>query len=103
MSNEDDILFRREVLLSVQRALWDMVTPPLRGVSITHSFPTIRARFLYDYVSDEEREITSEAETYMIADFLPPVTVRFEAVALPIGLPRELEEGEIWAYLRREE
>lgn len=94
--------FRVEVLLSFQRALWDMVTPALRGVAVRPAFPDIQARFLYEQVSGEDREIVSEVEAYVAADFLPPVMVEFEAVALPIERPRDLREGEVWAYLRRE-
>ena len=39
---------RNDVLLSFQRALWDMVTPNLRAVAVTPSYPTIRPRFLYE-------------------------------------------------------
>ena len=94
--------FRVEVLLSLQRALWDMVTPTLRGVAVRPAFPDIHARFLYDRGSREDRDIVSEVEAYVAADFLPPVTVDFEAVVLPRERPRDLQEGEVWVYLRRE-
>ncbi len=94
--------FRVEVLLSFQRALWDMVTPSLRGVAVRPAFPDIQARFLYERVSDVDREVVSEVEAYVAADFLPPVMVEFEAVALPIECSRDLQEGEVWTYLRRE-
>lgn len=94
--------FRVQVLLSFQRALWDMVTPSLRGVAVRPAFPNIQSRFLYEQVSDEDRELVSEVEAYVAADFLPPVMVEFEAVALPIECSRDLAEGEVWAYLRRE-
>lgn len=94
--------FRVEVLLSFQRALWDMVTPSLRGVAVRPAFPDIQARFLYEQVYGEDREIVSEVEAYVAADFLPPVMVKFEAEVLPIERSRELRDGEVWAYLRRE-
>lgn len=94
--------FRTEVLLSFQRALWDMVTPPLRAVSVRRAYPLIEARFLYEVADDEGRSIAAEVEAYVVADFAPPVDVRFTAVGLPANLPRQLERDEEWVYLRRE-
>ncbi|WP_104105350.1 hypothetical protein [Nocardioides sp. 616] len=95
--------FRTEVLLSFQRALWDMVTPSLRAVAVSPVFPLIEARFMYEAVSEEERMIVAEVEAYVVADFLPPVDVRFKAVTVPIGSPRELASDEEWVYRRLEE
>ena len=94
--------FLTEVLLSFQRALWDMVTPTLRAIAIKPSYPLIEARFIYEAVGDDEQEITDEVGTYVVADFLPPVDVRFTAVALPGEAERELEAGERWVFRRRE-
>jgi hypothetical protein len=94
--------FRIEVLLSVQRALWDMVTPSLRGVAVKPAGPLIEARLIYESVTEEERMIAAEVEAYVVADFTPPVDVSFDAVAVSISAPRELEPGEEWVYLRRE-
>lgn len=38
--------FHGEVLLSFQRALWDMVTPSLRAVAVRSAYPLIEARFI---------------------------------------------------------
>lgn len=62
----------------------------------------IEARFIYEAVGEHEREITAEVETYVVADFLPPVDVRFTAVALASHEARELEAQERWVYRRRE-
>lgn len=94
--------FRIEVLLSFQRALWDMVTPTLRGVAVKPVHPIIEARFIYESVGEEERMIAPEVEANVIADFLPPVEVNFTAVPVPSTLPRELLAGEEWVYIRRE-
>ncbi len=99
----DPAAFRIEVLLSFQRALWDLVTPHLRGVAVRPAYPLIEARFLYDVVGDDEGLLAAEAETYVVADFAPPVDVRFEAVALPSGQSRELLPGEEWVFRRRED
>lgn len=98
----DDARFRVEVLLSIQRALLDLVTPRLRGVAIRLTFPMIEARFIYESVGDEEREFAAEVGTNVIADFLPPVDISFEAVAIPTGVDRILEPGEEWVYRRWE-
>lgn len=98
----DPAAFRIEVLLSFQRALWDLVTPVLRAVAVRPDYPLIAARLMYETVGDEERELAAEAEAYVVADFLPPVDVRFAAVAVPVGVNRELAAGEEWVYRRRE-
>ncbi|WP_370246879.1 hypothetical protein [Nocardioides sp.] len=98
----DPAAFRTEVLLSLQRALWDLVTPELRAVAVRPSYPLIEARLLYEAVGDEERQLAVEVESYVVADFLPPVDVRFTAVDIPPSAQRELEAGEEWVYRRRE-
>lgn len=98
----DPAVFRTEVLLSFQRALWDMVTPALRAVAARPAFPLIEARFLFEAVGEEERMIVDDVEAYVIADFVPPVSVRFTAVAAPSNASRELDPGEEWVFLRQE-
>lgn len=97
-----ELEFRREVFLSFQRALWDMVTPSLRGIAVRPEYPVIRGRFIYEAVGPEEDEIVAEVGTYVVADFLPPVYPDFVAVAVPPSEPRNLEPEEHWVYLRRE-
>lgn len=96
---------RTRALLSIQRSLWDLVTPNLRGVALAveSDVPKISARFLFaEHLSDEEILDTSEAETYVIADFGPDVSVEFVATRCPISKPREVLPGEEWVYLRKE-
>jgi hypothetical protein len=94
---------RASAKLSVNRALWDMVTPGLRGVAIRAEPHRISGRFLYEAEpDDEEREIVSEVETEVIADYPPDVEVTFRAEGLPPTIPRTLQPGEEWVYLRRE-
>lgn len=95
--------FRTEVLLSFQRALWDMVTPSLRAVTVRLAYPLIHARFICETVGEEERLMAAEVEAYVVADFVPPVDVRFVAVAAPAGSARELAPDEEWVYRRFEE
>jgi hypothetical protein len=106
MTTSEELNFRAQVLLSVQRALWDLVTPKLRGVAIKISKPdrSIDARFLYARdLTLALDEIVSEAEAYVAADFDETVKIRFSAQYLPIGNSRDLEAGEEWVYRRREE
>ena len=98
----DDREFALDVLLSFQRALWNLVTPGLRGVAVSPEYPKIGARFIYESVDDDARETASDAEAYVAADFGSPVIVDFVAVAVEPGRPRALETGEQWVYLRRE-
>ena len=98
----DPAAFRIEVLLSFQRALWDLVTPNLRAVAVRPTYPLIEARFMYEAVGQEEQLLTSEAGAYVIADFVPPVDIHFDAVAVPPPQSRELLAGEEWIYRRRE-
>lgn len=95
--------FRTQVLLSMQRALWDMVTPELRGVAVGWGDGSVSATFLFDGPIDAgAREIVREVETYFLADF-ESITTRFEAIEHPTPMPRELDDLQWWAYLRREE
>ncbi|MFG1621375.1 hypothetical protein [Kribbella sp. NPDC049227] len=94
---------RIRVLLSFQRALWEQVTPGLRGVAVRVGSQMVEGRFLYDGVPGEvEEEIVSETETYVIADLEPAVGVSFRAEWAPEATARTLGPGEEWVYLRRE-
>lgn len=92
---------RVAMLLSIQRALWEQVTPNLRGVTVAiHNGQAVTARFLYeDSIGDVERECTSLAETHFIADMPHDVPVTFYPIE---HATRELLPGEEWVYLRRE-
>ncbi|NTW41614.1 MAG: hypothetical protein HGA44_17335 [Cellulomonadaceae bacterium] len=95
--------FRISVLLSLQRALWDLVTPNLRGVAVRVEYPEVGVRFLFDTEpSKDDRECVSEAETLVIADFLDDVIVATHAECVPPATARELKLGEDWVYLRKE-
>ena len=95
--------FRVEVLLSVQRALWDVVTPNIRGVAVRIDYPDIVVRFLFDAeLSVQDRENVSEAETFVVADFPEDVSVAADAEFVQVTVSRDLRPGEEWAYLRKE-
>ncbi|MFC8798498.1 hypothetical protein ACFT2C_12260 [Promicromonospora sp. NPDC057138] len=96
-------LSRATVLLSLQRALWDVVTPGLRGVTVRIGESTIEGRMIYDHGPDAtDREDCSLAETYVIADFPADVAVSLDAVAVVPPDERMLLAGEEWVYLRKE-
>lgn len=47
---DDEVMatdLRVSVLLSVQRALWDLVTPNIRGVAVVVDHPDVVVRFLW--------------------------------------------------------
>ncbi len=98
------IVDRVSLLLSMQRALWEQVTSNLRGVAVAlrtdDTGQTVQARFLYEGpVGETERECTSLAETYCIADMTPDVAVGFSVVE---HASLDLLPGEEWVYLRHE-
>ena len=88
----------------MQRALWEQVTPNLRGVAVAlrgeEGRQEVGARFLYEgHVGETERECTSLAETYCIADMTPDVAVAFSVVE---HASLDLLPDEEWVYLRHE-
>ncbi|WP_308797701.1 hypothetical protein [Agromyces silvae] len=95
--------FRVRVLLSVQRAMWDLVTPNLRAVAVAAQEPNIRLRFMFENdPSEDDHENVSLAETYVIADFEDSVSVDATCVWLPVPVSRDLDIGEEWVYMRKE-
>jgi hypothetical protein len=94
---------RTMALLSVQRALWGKVTPDLRAVAVSWGPRSIRARFVYEHdITDDLRELVSEAETEVIADAPEDVSVKFSDEVRPVSSPLRTASNEWWAYLRRE-
>lgn len=93
---------RTSVLLSVQRALLDRVVPALRAVVVSWSSKEVHARcFFNGEIASDIRDEISCAETEVLADFVPEVTVRFECIR--VDAPCAIDaEGE-WVYARREE
>lgn len=70
MLNEADL----NLLRSAQRALLGQVTPAVRSVSFDIDGKTVLARAVFERTpSDVERELISEAFTYVIADYVDEV------------------------------
>jgi hypothetical protein len=94
---------RASVLLAAQRALWDLVTPNLRGVAVLVTPSRVVARFVFeDNPSELDEENVSEAETELMADVPFGVEVMAVAEASPPPRQRVLRPGEEWVYLRQE-
>jgi hypothetical protein len=91
------------VLLSLQRALWCTVTPDLVAVAVGWETGAIHARFVYLVpLPPVRREIVSEVETYVVADFAPEVRTEFGIEVESDDNARTLAPGEAWwAYVRR--
>lgn len=88
----------------MQRALWEQVTPNLRGVAVAFRSEETRrwveARFLYEgLVGETECRCTSLAEASLIADMTHDVAVAFSVIE---HAPRDLLPEEEWVYLRYE-
>ena len=98
----DSIAFRTAVLVSFQQALVDMVTPPLRAVSVTPTGPLIRALFVYESVSEKELMLMLEVEAHVAADFHSPVDVDFRALEPPPERRLSLSPGDAWIFRRHE-
>jgi hypothetical protein len=97
---------RAAVMLSLQAALLDRVTPELRAVGVRWSEREIRAWFLYDVEALAQdgctAELVSLAETDVMADF--DVDVRFTALALPRPAVRRFPAAAVtWVYARFED
>ena len=93
--------FRTEVLLSVQRALWGNVTPHMRAIAVGWEGGVVRARFLLDREPrEEDLEIISDVEGYVIADFPTRTPMAFTA-QYDVDKPLKHLPGEgWWAYVR---
>lgn len=99
----DDSRPRTKVLLSLQRALWGMVTPDIRAVAVGWDTGIIRVRVIFDHaVTTEDLDVVSEIETSVLADFGPGVTTDFTADFSKDPF-HHLPGERWWAYVRREE
>lgn len=96
--------FRNEFRVSMQRALWGMITPSIRAIAMGWDDGVGHARFIFDDVPGaDEQELVDEVETEVIADFPEDAAFDFTLdFQLTNGL--DFKTGERWwAYVRREE
>lgn len=90
-----------QLLLSAQRALWGVVTPNLRTVSIRLIENHICLFFYYDSSPTEmEKELAEEAATEVIADFPEPYTI--ECNISMIAFPQKIEPRGFLVFSRYE-
>jgi hypothetical protein len=100
----EDMSFRTQVLLSLQRALWGLIPPCLRAVAVGWEGGVARARFVFDHEPDaDDLEAVSDVEGYVIGDFAPGQPVEITVDVDPAGPFRHLPHEGWWAYVRREE
>ncbi len=93
-----------ELFLYMRKALLGEVTPDLRGVAVAIDDTGVRGRVIFDRaLTDEMRELVSDIEGEVIADYGGLFPVEFAAQYSPSDVPRSLEAGEHWAFLRYEE
>ncbi|WP_394937626.1 hypothetical protein [Psychromicrobium sp. YIM B11713] len=101
--NEEIKEFRISVLLFMQRALLDAVTPGLRGVSVGIGLKKITALFIYEATPTlDELELISFSETQIVADFDESVSISFDIKVIPASKDRIISIGNEWVYLRHE-
>ena len=96
------IALRSQVFLSVQRALLGNVMPVMRAVLVRIGENSVHVRILVDGpVSEQLREIGSEVETEIMADFADSfvVSLDVERMDAPAPLPKQNCE---WVYARWE-
>lgn len=95
--------FSTDFRLSIQRALWGMITPSIRAIALEWEQDIGEARFIFDDVPGEyERELIDEIESEVIADFADGTEFVF---SMESGRETNLsfEAGEQWwAFVRRE-
>lgn len=90
-----------KLCLSVQRALWGLIPPSLRAVSVAHDGHIIAFRCIFDgFPSEDDRELLSMAATEIIADFDAPYLIDEEYLAIPY--PQPMEHLRYLIYLRYE-
>lgn len=98
----NEINFRRDVLLTFQVALLGMILPSLRGVTVGWDDDNIVSVCLYDCkICDDEDEITSDIEAEIMASFPDhKVSVTPEKYAYPNDL--NIKTLKAWVYRRKE-
>lgn len=101
---------RVEAILSISRALWGQVTPELRAVFGQLGPKSLNVTMIFEgEITDDLREIASEVETYVIADYPDVFTITVDAVRLDPPprsktiIPPDADWSNIvWVYERRE-
>ncbi|KJF43708.1 hypothetical protein [Draconibacterium sediminis] len=89
-----------KLILGSVRALWGMVTPNLRSVSVELQDETIFWQCIFDEeASDDDLRLMNDASAELIADF---DTNKIEEKILRVSFPREMIHLKNLIYLRKE-
>ena len=79
----DEMHPRAKAILSLNRALWGMVTPSLRAVYGRLGPKLLDVAMVFEgAITDDMCEIASEVETYVIADYPSDFTITVTPVRL---------------------
>ena len=99
--NNDDKINRVGAILSMNRALWGEVSPPLRAARIKWDDKVIYLFFYYDgEISEEDHESAECVSTEVISDF---PEYQLEVDIIRIDYPKAIpQEGGETVYRRRE-
>lgn len=96
-------MIKREILLSIQRALIGHVTHNLRSVCIENISDVITLVFYYDQSpSEEEVELASLVDTEFISDF-PTPEYKTDSKVLTLPYPEPIPDNGECVYLRYEQ
>jgi hypothetical protein len=97
----DRIQLRRQVLLSIQRALWGMIYPEIRAIAV--GFTDIELRVIY-YLDREPNEDDFESISEVTGEVLADIDfkkVREECI-FTLEPFSKLNNLESWVYIRKE-
>lgn len=93
---------RIRVLLSLQVALLDMVTPNMRAITCKWDSNNIFIRFIYDgEISEKDKENCDEIATEVISHFSHH-KIEFEVVRSDVPTPLKDQVLNAWVYKRCE-
>lgn len=103
MKDKEQVELRRDVLLSIQRALWGMIYPSIRAIAVGFEKNKKKLKVIY-YLdrepNEEDYENISEVTSEVCAD------IEFEEVEEVCDFTVEpiskLESLESWVYIRQE-
>ena len=92
----------KDILISIQRALLEKITPNLRSVCVILDNSCIKLVFYFNSPpNEEEKELVSLADTEFISDFHPPeYKTLCEIIAIPF--PNKIPDEGFCVFSRYE-
>ena len=93
---------RADVLLALQVALLDMITPNIRGVTCDWDDIKITIKFIFDgNYSEDNKELCEEVVTEVMSHFpRHNVELKLASISSPLSIKDEMLAA--WGFLRRE-